>query len=179
MKRKLSFSSLVLFLFILFFICIQSCCSSRFNKSGEEGVYDADTQLNYGTLQSDSINYDDTIENEFSPRIIFNSKQLQQGSLDTIQIFISKDESYLAKVDRINRNVNNTISVRAKINEFPAAFLLMSFTNGRTEGVVKIPERNFIYQIKSDILSDIMYLTEINEYNDIEAELFIQSPEKP
>jgi hypothetical protein len=138
-----------------------------------------DDGYNNISTTEDSISVFDTQAKEFVPKIIFNSHYMNLGKLDTIIVQISKDESYFAIVDRINRNVNNTISVRAKFNEFSSAFLLLSSTNGNTEGVVKIPERNIIFQIKSDILSDIVYLTEVNEENEIEDEIFIHSPEKP
>ncbi len=168
-----------IFLFLALLGCFHSCSSSKSNHTKKRGMHRIDDGYNNISTTEDSISVFDTQAKEFVPKIIFNSHYMNLGKLDTIIVQISKDESYFAIVDRINRNVNNTISVRAKFNEFSSAFLLLSSTNGNTEGVVKIPERNIIFQIKSDILSDIVYLTEVNEENEIEDEIFIHSPEKP
>lgn len=98
---------------------------------------------------------------------------------DSIHINTPKEGRFLAIVERYNVNVNNTITVRAKIENYPKGILIMSTTDGITEGFIEIPEENLKYSIKTDPDSEITYLMEFVEPDVILTDSVLIPPEKP
>jgi len=167
----------LIILFLLIFTLSNCTPTERSCKSSSKKKDNAKAHDTLSNRQTSIANSIKNSESYNKPRLDFNFQQLQQCQLDTIIVFISPMESYIATVDRISKNVNNTISVRARIKDYPAAFLLMSSTEGATEGVVRIPEKKLNFQIKSDAPASIIYLTELFEDDEIKTDILLQPPE--
>ena len=98
---------------------------------------------------------------------------------DSIHIITPNNGHYLAIVERINVNVNSTVSVRAKIENYPRGVLIMSTYENHTEGIIEIPEKNLKYHIKTDTDNGITYLMEFVEPDLILTDTVLVPPEKP
>ncbi len=74
--------------------------------------------------------------------------EIETGDRIVIEAFT--DSVYTAVVDRVSQNVNGTVTVRARIDDHPLGYLLVSTTDGRTLATVMVPERNAHYHVKYD-----------------------------
>jgi hypothetical protein len=74
------------------------------------------------------------------------SERFSENEMVHLNLF--DDISLHGKIDRINKNVNGTVSIRARIKEYPLSYFLISTTNGKTLAILSIPEENTFYQIQ-------------------------------
>lgn len=90
---------------------------------------------------------------------------------DEISLTLFADANYFAKVQTVNVNINNTLTIIAKINGFDFAWMIMTITGERCLVNINIPETGSFYQITSDPLSLQHYLVEM----DIERQRVLQN----
>lgn len=64
---------------------------------------------------------------------------LMEGDILTLDLF--GDAAYTAQIDRINTNINGTVSIRARISDFPQGYLLISTTDSQSLASIRIPEQ--------------------------------------
>jgi hypothetical protein len=84
---------------------------------------------------------------QLDPRIRF-IQGLTEGETITLNLF--EDSVYTARIDRIGKNVNGTLTARARISGLPLACALMSSTDGQTLISVDIPERRQQFLVFSE-----------------------------
>jgi len=92
--------------------------------------------------------------------LVTNSNGLVVGDKITLNLF--RDVSYAATVDRVNLNVNGTYAVRARIDDYPLGYLIVSTTDGVSLGLIQVPETGEYYKIETDLLDQRDYLIEID-----------------
>lgn len=98
----------------------------------------AGIELTEGTTASRSRRVD------LDPRLGFESG-VPIGERLTLNLF--SDAEYEAVVDRVNKNVNGTVTLRARLDGYPLGYMILSTTDGRSLGVVEIPERGECYKL--------------------------------
>jgi hypothetical protein len=69
---------------------------------------------------------------------------------DTLQLNLFADANYTAKIDRISKNVNDTTTIRGRIENNPLSYVLISTTGDQSLIEVEIPEKNQQFVIQSD-----------------------------
>ncbi len=92
--------------------------------------------------------------------VLSSIKILELG--DKLNLAFFDDSVYAATVDKVTKNINGTVTVRARIDGYPLGYVLISTDNGRSTGTVKIPEENVEYAICFSNLSQSHYLIDID-----------------
>ncbi len=69
---------------------------------------------------------------------------------DVLSLPLFSDAVYIARVDRVTRNSEGSITVRARLEGLPMACLLISTTNGRSLASIEIPEHGSRYLVEFD-----------------------------
>lgn len=80
---------------------------------------------------------------------------------DVINIRLFDDMFFLATVQRVNENINGTISMTALLNDDDAYFVLAT-TDDRTLATIYFPEGNMFYKIISDAETKRHFLIEMD-----------------
>jgi hypothetical protein len=86
---------------------------------------------------------------------------VQEG--DRLEMRLFPDFATEGLVDRVATNVHGTLSVRARIEDHPDAYLLLTTTEGRTLGSLRIPDERLQYVIMSDAQGQTHVLMEVDE----------------
>ena len=92
--------------------------------------------------------------------VITSSDVLVPGDVITLNLFA--DTVLTAQVDRVSENVNGTVTVRGRIEDYPLGYLIISTTNNNSLASIQIPETGERYRIQMDTLTGIHYLLEEN-----------------
>jgi len=79
---------------------------------------------------------------------------------DTLVLDLFPDRVYRARVDRMDVNVNGTLTIRGRIEGHALGYVLISTTDGRSLASVRIPERGERYLIQSEPMARTHYLIE-------------------
>ncbi len=111
----------------------------------------------------------------------FNSKLLDENNYDIgdyIGIELTDGNLYMAKIDRINRNVNGTLSVRARFKDHEMGYMILSETKGHVVATVRIPEKREMYSIQSNKEKGFAYLKTIDVPNMDILETEVLIPDK-
>ncbi|MAY83799.1 MAG: hypothetical protein CMP59_06650, partial [Flavobacteriales bacterium] len=126
-----------------------------------EEKYAASTDLDF----PDAIRFREIVLNEQ-----IQSDQLVQVN-DKIQLTLFEDKSYLASVDKISIDVNNTLLVRAKLENYEHAYCFISTFEGKTFMVIEIPEEEELYMSRYNHSTKSYHLLEMDrsKLNPIEA----------
>ncbi len=82
---------------------------------------------------------------------------------DRLEMGLFPDIATEGLIDRVVTNVHGTLSVRARIEDRPQAYLLLSTTAGRTLGSLRIPEEGRHFVIMSDGTGQTHVLMEVDE----------------
>ncbi|MFA5499440.1 MAG: carboxypeptidase regulatory-like domain-containing protein, partial [Candidatus Cloacimonadia bacterium] len=82
---------------------------------------------------------------------------------DTIILNLFGDKKYSAVVDRLNINVNNTYSIRARLDDYTMGSLIMNTTGNMSLGIVDIPETGEQFEILSSPEGKTCYVMEIDQ----------------
>lgn len=72
------------------------------------------------------------------------------ASGDTLQLNLFPDANYTAKIDRISKNVNDTTTIRGRIENNPLSYVLISTTGDQNLIEIEVPEKNQQFVIQSD-----------------------------
>ena len=113
-------------------------------------VYDQQQQfLPHKKIRSVSLNFD-----------LFTKKTQKVG--DKIIVDLFDNESYSTTIDRINIDINGTLTIRARIDDYPLGYMLISYTDDNVLGTISIPEKNERYSIKSFAKTGITILNLID-----------------
>ena len=139
------------------------------------------------------VKFDDTKdfsqENLYQPytrisTVMLNAKMLSVDACnvgDKLTINLFDDDSYSSTIDRINKNINGTVTIRARIDDYPLGFLLLSTTDGLSLGSIWIPEKNERYSIKTSSKTGITYLKrlDVSKLDEIEGGPSLIAPGYP
>jgi len=100
--------------------------------------------------------------------VIASSDALVPGDVITLNLFA--DTVLTVQVDRLSENVNGTVTVRGRIEDYPLGYLIISTTNNNSLASIRIPETGEHYRIQMDTLTGIHYLFEENtdQLNELE-----------
>ena len=90
--------------------------------------------------------------------VIASSDVLVPGDVITLNLFA--DTVLTAQVDRVSENINGTVTVRARIEDYPLGYLIISTTNNNSLASIQIPETGERYRIQMDTFTGIHYLLE-------------------
>ncbi len=77
--------------------------------------------------------------------VISDTAALNLG--DKLNFSIFDDTFYTASIDKVTRNINGTVTVRARIEGSEMGYVLISTTRGRSLGTVRLPEEGVEYEI--------------------------------
>lgn len=80
-----------------------------------------------------------------NPKIV-QSNKIAAG--DTLQLNLFPDANYSAKVDRVSKDINNTTTIRGRINGNPLSYVLINFNGNQSLINIEVPEQkhHFIIQ---------------------------------
>jgi len=92
--------------------------------------------------------------------VIASSDILVPGDVITIDLFA--DTVLTAQIDQVSENVNGTVTVRGRIEDYPLSYLIICTTNNNSLASIQIPETGERYRIQMDALTGIHYLLEEN-----------------
>jgi hypothetical protein len=81
---------------------------------------------------------------------------------DKITIPLFHGGSLASTIDRVNVNVNGTLTIRARLEDYPKGYLLMSVTHDLINATLSIPEKNEKYSIKSHHATGVTYLKRLD-----------------
>ena len=87
--------------------------------------------------------------------------EVQVGDVLSLNLF--PESSYSAVIDRKNKNINGTVAIRARIVDYPLAYMILSTTGNESLGLIRIPEKNESYEIMTNNRFGSEFLIEINE----------------
>jgi hypothetical protein len=81
---------------------------------------------------------------------------------DNLVLDLFADRSYSARIDQVTMNVNGTVTVRGRIDGHPLGYILISTTEGRSLGSIRIPEKVERYIIQSGPDGNIHFLLDVD-----------------
>ncbi len=84
---------------------------------------------------------------ELNPRL---SSAVEAAVGERIVLDLFPDAGYEAVVDRVSRNVNGTVAVRARIEGYEFGYMLLVTTGEKSLGTIRIPERGEHYRLVAD-----------------------------
>lgn len=96
---------------------------------------------------------------ELNPQI-WDVKSYSAGAKLFIELF--DDKSYLTTIDRVNRNVNGTLSIRSRFDDYPMGYIILNKTDGYVTASIRLPEKNERYSINTDAESGLTYLKRLD-----------------
>ncbi len=89
---------------------------------------------------------------------------------DVLILNLFDDTQYRARIDRVSMNINNTVTIRARINNYALGYIILSTTDDLSMATIKIPENEEFYLVKSDPKTRQHYILDIgDERNYIES----------
>lgn len=81
---------------------------------------------------------------------------------DELALNLFDDAAYTARIDRIHTNINGTVSIRARVDNSPMGYLLLSTTDNQSMGSISLPDKALQYCIQNDPATGTHYLYEMN-----------------
>jgi ribosomal protein S16 len=90
---------------------------------------------------------------------ILKSKPGSVGDNLTIKLF---GDVYQSVVDRVNININGTLSIRSRFKEYEHAYLILSVTENEYLAFISIPELDKKYAVQTNKQSEQVYLYELD-----------------
>ena len=120
----------------LLFLCGQTNLTGQ-TTQGYINLYSTAIGIENTPLKSGSI---DTAFIKQKTVILNNAVSMghiQVGNLIGFDLF---GEQFSSKVDKIETNINGTMTIRSRLIDYPMSFMLISTTNGLSSGVIHIPE---------------------------------------
>jgi len=93
---------------------------------------------------------------------VIQSKELIHVN-DTINLGLFSDKQYKAYVDKIDVDVNGTITIRARILNSNFGYCIISTFNGKSFMTVEVPDKNELYMSKFDQKTKKYYLLQIDK----------------
>ncbi len=153
---------LFLFLFLQFSLLTltgQESIQMFESIKGSEDLRDENLYLPYKNLGSVEFNHK-----------MFDEESYRIGDKLLIELF--DNDSNLATIDRVSRNVNGTLSIRARFDDYPMGYLILSETDNLVTASIRLTEKNERYRIKTDTESGYTYLKhlDISQLSFIESE---------
>lgn len=79
---------------------------------------------------------------------ITKSNSIKTG--DTIEVNLCPEVNYKAKIDSISQNVNNTTTIRGRIENNPLSYILINNTSDRSLIEIEVPEQKQQFIIQAD-----------------------------
>lgn len=101
---------------------------------------------------------------------LFDAKFSKIG--DKIEIQLFDDVQILSKIDKISLNVNNTLTIRTRLENYEAGYMILTITGDEIFANIEIPELNKKYVIQSRSELDKTYLLDVDvkKYKEMEME---------
>ena len=81
---------------------------------------------------------------------------------DALDLNLFDDARYKASIDRISKSTPGTVGIRGRLESYPAGYVVISSTAGRSLVNIRIPEKNLAYTILFDPGTQAHYLLEID-----------------
>ena len=150
-------SALTVILLIAFYCTGQSQNSININ-SGQVIKYEESSGSKSSDLTlKDSKRFRKIIMNP----ILQNSDQVNVK--DTILLDLFSDRKYKAVIEKISKDVNGTLVLRAKLTGFRYSYCIISTNEGKSLMTLEIPENNEYYKLKYDHRANMHLLLQIDE----------------
>lgn len=96
---------------------------------------------------------------ELSNRI---SGENRLAAREELLLNLFDDAQYQAVIEKISKNVQETVSIRGRLVSFPAGYVMISTSSGRNMVQIRIPEKNLEYLILYDPETQAHYLLDID-----------------
>lgn len=84
---------------------------------------------------------------------------------DTIFLDLFEDKKYKAYIDKMDTDVNGTLTLRARIVDFEYSYCIISTFDGKSFMTIEVPENNEIYTTKYNHQTNKYYLMQIDKSN--------------
>ena len=81
---------------------------------------------------------------------------------DTLCLAIPEGETYQAVVERYSINVNQTLTLRTSIPDYPSGYFIISVTNCTSSGIFKIPEVALAWRVYADTVTGVFSFSEVD-----------------
>ncbi|MFO8111806.1 MAG: hypothetical protein R6T92_04765 [Desulfosalsimonadaceae bacterium] len=81
---------------------------------------------------------------------------------DVLVLNLFDDAHYRASVECISKNVQDTVSIRGRLESFSSGYVVISSNRGRSMAHIRIPEENREYVIFYDSETEAHYLIDID-----------------
>lgn len=153
---------MIYYFFLVFFFLLTSCNSAFFPsliaEHGDE-MTDISAKMELGFFHNVDaiIRYKEIMLN---PDFL-DLKSIKEGDLVILDLF--GDSLYLAIIDRTNIDINEVISIRARIKDHEGSYLILSIDEGRAAGTIDIPSNQEYYRIFPKPGSNAHYLAELDK----------------
>ncbi len=101
--------------------------------------------------------------------LVLDSKAYNIGDKILVELF---GEKYMTTIDRIDQNINKTLTIRARFDKYPKGYVILSETDGLIIASIRLPGKNKRYSIKKTSKSGKTYLKrlDIEELNKMKLE---------
>jgi hypothetical protein len=129
------------------------------------------TQSDVKYSATEELNFQDAIRfREINLNIQIQNQELIEIN-DQIELDLFVDKRYRATIDKVSTDVNGTLLVRAKLNDYEHAYAFISTFEGKTFMVIEIPEEEELYMTRYNHSTKKYHLLEMDEskLNPIEA----------
>ena len=141
LKKRNTFSSRIATIAVLFTLLTLSGYSQKTSvliNSYTDDIEEIKQQtfLPYKKISTISLNFD-----------LFTKKIQNVG--DKIMVDLFDNQSYSTTIDRVDININGSLTIRARFDDYPMGYMLISYTDNNVLGTISIPEKNERYSIKS------------------------------
>lgn len=162
MRKKTMKTLMFLITIITFNLGLHSNDNTRyielFSKTGLiSDNQPADQTLNFFSDRNAVTRYKDVTINP----ILQNPEGLGAGDIININLFENKN--YYGYIDLIDVNLNGTIAVRGKIEDFHYSYFTVSTTENLSLASISIPEKSEFYMVKPEVYSQNHYLLQMNQ----------------
>lgn len=111
-------------------------------------------------------------EIELNPEVITNKGAHEKTKL-VLNLF--DQEEWITTIDRVDVNVNQSISIRSRFDQYQYAYSIISTSEGKSLASIDIPEKNKYYIITSDPKTGKHYLLDV----DVKKMGFLESADMP
>jgi hypothetical protein len=92
--------------------------------------------------------------------VVASSDALVPGDVITLNLFA--DTVLTAQVERVSKNINGTVTIRGRFENYPLGYVIITTTNNNSLVSIQIPETDKRYRIQMDTLTGTHYLLEEN-----------------
>jgi hypothetical protein len=125
------------------------------------------TDSNYQKTFNSNGKYTPVFQNAIQHRELILNPIFQNTDLikvnDTIQLDLFNNIKYKASIEKIDVDVNNTLTIRARLFDCNYSYCFISTSNGKSLVIIDVPDHNELFKASYDHQSNRYYLQQIDK----------------